>query len=414
MEKSTKVHKKLNAPILEKIRRFKQKKPISSKCQKHIEKSKKLIRSELNPKDWNKQNFVDTNICEQLFESCNDTIERVKVKHFTTTQFLEKYQKGNRPVIIRNIAKKWNSRSFWEWKKFYKYFKNTKFKIGEDDDENTIRIKLKYFFEYLKKNRDDSPLYLFEKDIGDKKEYKPILKNYDVPRYFREDLFDLMSQSERPPYQWFLIGPKRSGTTIHLDPLNTSAWNTSLHGYKLWILFPNEIPKWIANGRQFRKEGEDTEAINYFAQILPRLKASEGKENLKYIECIQRPGETIFVPGGWWHAVLNLSDTMAVTQNFYSHFSFEKIWKHFRVSRKVLSTKFLTILQKRRNYLYERAVDLNQKDRFKMKGKRTAEIENGKEESPVRLSLTDTTTTIYSSSATTTSSESESDSDSES
>ena len=385
---------------------------MSESCKKEITKSKKAIRSEISISDWNKSKYSETKICEQLFSQCEDTIDRVNVSDFTISEFLQNYQQGNKPVIIKNIVKKWNDPSFWNWDKFYKSFKKTKFKIGEDDDEKTVRTQLKYFFEYMKKNKDDSPLYLFEKDIGDKKEYRPILKNYSIPKYFKDDLFNLLKQSERPPHQWFLIGPKRSGTTIHVDPLNTSAWNTSLHGYKLWILFPNEIPKWIANGKQYRRYNEGTEAIDYFAKILPRLKKNEGKHNLKYIECIQRPGETIFVPGGWWHAVLNLSDTMAVTQNFCSHFNFDDVWKSFRISRKVLSNKFLEILKKRRNYLYDRAVDLNKRDKFKMKGNKKSKKSKTRENN--ELSLTDTTTTLFSSSATTTSSDSESESSSSS
>jgi Cupin-like domain len=36
------------------------------------------------------------------------------------------------------------------------------------------------------------------------------------------------------------------------------------------------------------------------------------------LECTVRAGEVIFVPRGWWHAVLNLEESVAVTQNYVS------------------------------------------------------------------------------------------------
>ena len=42
---------------------------------------------------------------------------------------------------------------------------------------------------------------------------------------------------------------------------------------------------------------EDCEAITWFEHALPHL------DNVPRIELVQRPGETIFVPGGWWHVL---------------------------------------------------------------------------------------------------------------
>ena len=80
-----------------------------------------------------------------------------------------------------------------------------------------------------------------------------------------------------PPHRWFLVGPKRSGSEVHQDPLGTSAWNTSVQGHKRWILVPpfKGVSKKFVRGEHLRKKGEDNEAVHYFDLIWPRLKAAE-------------------------------------------------------------------------------------------------------------------------------------------
>ena len=74
----------------------------------------------------------------------------------------------------------------------------------------------------------------------------------------------------------------------------------------------------------------------------------------------------MFIPGGWWHVVLNLDDTIAITQNYCNSVNFEKIWIHVRNERKKMAVKFMRKLEKERPELANLAKEMNRKDGYLM------------------------------------------------
>lgn len=226
----------------------------------------------------------------------------------------------------------------------------------------------------MKRNRDDSPLYIFDSGFDEDRLAKKILGDYNVPSYFSDDLFRLVSERRRPPYRWFLVGPERSGTTVHIDPLATSAWNTLIYGKKRWVLFPPHVPKHVVKGKGLIRRDEDDEAIHYFMTILPRIKrrahAVGNHGDYKGFACYeftQNEGETVFIPNGWWHAVLNITDTVGVTQNFCSPRNFDQVWLKTRSGRKLMAWKLLCQLDEHYPHLAQRARAMNERDGFVMK-----------------------------------------------
>jgi histone arginine demethylase JMJD6 len=87
----------------------------------------------------------------------------------------------------------------------------------------------------------------------------------------------------------------------------------------------------------------------WFLHTWPAVKAKLGSEGtgVEVFEFLQQPGETVFVPAGWHHAVLNVSSepAVAVTQNFCSPWDVERVVEAMREDRPEMATLLSAIRQ---------------------------------------------------------------------
>ncbi|KNE64328.1 hypothetical protein AMAG_09354 [Allomyces macrogynus ATCC 38327] len=341
--------------------------PSDRKFLKRIAKTKVRARSELDPSvGWSSRRYQHRSLWHRII----DTVPRVDVEDLSVRDFVAQYEVPSKPVVLTGVTKDWSANANWQPEVFYNKYKKYKFKVGEDDDGNTVYLRYKHFARYCNSVglEDDSPLYIFDSSFADRKVGKngdlprpmrPILDDYEVPKYFSDDLFDMISYSRRPPHRWIVIGPDRSGTGIHLDPLGTSAWNTLVVGYKRWCLFPPHISKQVVSPRKnsvyydprdmrygikrVAHTVHDYEAATWFNEVYPNL--APYRDQLEMVEIVQKPGETVYVPGGWHHVVINLSLTVAITQNYCSVANFDQVYLQARAGRPKMTLRWRATIE---------------------------------------------------------------------
>lgn len=334
---------------------------------------KKGKRSDINTSEWDAWGYAARDEVLRrpiVYDEQTVPIPRVKAKDITPEWFLENVSSRSKPMIIEGACSHWPAMQLWSIDALEERFRHVAFKVAKDDKGKKLRMKFKYYADYIRTQQDDSPLYLFETNMDDNGYIRPLIRDYEVPSIFPHDWFNLVNHDSRPPYRWFCIGPKRSGTTVHIDPLGTAAWNAVTHGVKHWVLYEPQESKKVVKGKDVMRKGEDDEAIHYFDFILPRIKKAHPK--LRVYEGLQNPGDVIFVPGDWWHGVLNREDCVAATQNYCGPDNFDLVWSRTRREREKVAGLWLRNMKKFAPSLYHRAMDMNKRDKFRMRSERPA------------------------------------------
>ena len=214
----------------------------------------------------------------------------------------------SRPAILETALDPWPDPSLFSVEQLSANLGHAEWEVGVDDlDPNdAVTIQLDNYLEYACHQRDDSPLYIFDDAILD--DIPELAASCAAPPGLPADLWRTLP--DRPPFQWVLIGAERSGSAPHIDPAATAAWNTLVSGLKRWVFYPPDVADADVYAGAAEGAAARESASHWLHACYPRLASLPGTE------VVQRPGESVFVPHGWWHTVVNLQLSVAVTANF--------------------------------------------------------------------------------------------------
>ena len=276
-----------------------------------------------------------------------------KRSDLTYEEFVKEYLEPGKPVILTDAMRHWPSCN-WTMDTFVEKYGNVPFKTNwvywneEKQKPKRVYMSAKDFVYYGRNQHDTDPGYIFDGDFGTERA-TALLNEYDRTPYFREDLFAVLGE-HRPDFRWWLIGPAGSGSSFHIDPHATSAWNALLCGRKRWALYPPSMPPpGIGYKEQeFSVSFKSPKPFKWFVEVYPFLKPDQ-----RPLEVMQEPGEIIFVPAGWWHAVCNVTETMAVTQNWVDKHNFHVAWRDLKRDGGMMATEFYERLRYVRPDLFE-------------------------------------------------------------
>ncbi|KAL4448536.1 hypothetical protein ABPG75_005755 [Micractinium tetrahymenae] len=230
-------------------------------------------------------------------------------------EFEAKFDAPRQPVLLGGLTAGWpGSLEAWQPASLAQRFGDRLFKVTKPFmTGGRTKMRLADYLAYCAQRHDEEPLYIFDSSFAEA--VPELARQYAVPCVFRHDLFACL-EYKREDYRWLVAGPARSGASWHVDPSATSAWNTLLSGRKRWALYP---PGQVPPGVQVHIDADGhpsfqaPTSLQWYLEVFPQLPADQ-----RPLELVQQAGDTIFVPAGWWHCVLNLDLTVAVTQNFVS------------------------------------------------------------------------------------------------
>jgi hypothetical protein len=259
-------------------------------------------------------------------DKVDDDVPRVDGRSLTLTKFLSEY--AHRPFVMTNATSEWGGIKGGGADPFGSVLRN----MFPDDpvvpithgsasyvSTETSRVKLS---EFLSKYRS---AYL--KDWHVHPLNGPNERIYVTPKQFRGPSMDWLNLycSTHPDgkegFKFLYAGRANTFTPMHHDVLCSFSWSANIVGTKKWILFDPEQSKLL-----FDRHNRDV--IPDITKLCPSKYPNAHRA--KPIHCVQQAGEVMYVPSGYYHQVLNLTDCISVNHNGLQSENAFAAWRFLR------------------------------------------------------------------------------------
>ncbi|MDQ1098269.1 MULTISPECIES: cupin-like domain-containing protein [Chryseobacterium] len=225
------------------------------------------------------------------------------VDDITQEEFIRKYLKPRKPVVIKNMAKKWPAYQKWTMDYMKEVVGDVEVPLYDSSKAdpsapiNASAAKMKFgdYIDLIRREPTDLRIFLF-----DPIKYAPkLLEDYISPKELMGGFLD--------KYPNMFFGGKGSVTFLHFDIDMAHIFHTHFNGRKHILLFDY---KWRERLYQIPYATYALEDYDIEHPDFTKFPALDGVEG---IECFLEHGDTLFMPTGWWHWMKYLDGSFSIS-----------------------------------------------------------------------------------------------------
>lgn len=225
------------------------------------------------------------------------------VEDISKEDFREKYLLPRKPVVLRNMAKKWPAYKKWTMEYMKEVVGDVEVPLYDSSKADpaapinaaTTKMKFADYIDLINREPTDLRIFFFDPI----KQAPKLLEDYIAPKEYMGGFLD--------KYPSMFFGGQGSQTFLHYDIDLAHIFHTHFNGRKHVLLFDYKWKERLYKLPYATYALEDYDISNPDFKNFPALDGVEG------IECFLEHGDTLFMPTGFWHYMKYLDGSFSIS-----------------------------------------------------------------------------------------------------